>query len=152
MVQAIAESNDLEINQYVRVVATELSRLGLQESEPYDFLIDFTVSSPAFVGERLQPYSSPYTQMSCFRDLNSAGVCVPRYNFSYRLFSGEIYFISLTSLNSISLMQKPSIGFGKAGLKLIVMTRRIYLHYYLFNPCCFNQFSWTIRHYSNDKV
>jgi hypothetical protein len=59
----------LEFKQYVRVIANELSYLGLKESEPSDFLIDFRLSSPASVGERMQPYTTPYTRVNCIRDV-----------------------------------------------------------------------------------
>jgi hypothetical protein len=97
MVKEVEKVEDLEFKQFVRVIANELSYLGLKESEPSDFLIDFRLSSPASVGERMQPYTTPYTRVNCFRDVYGQPNCVPMtsyqtnyYPVKYNFFTNEL--------------------------------------------------------------
>jgi hypothetical protein len=97
MVKEVEKVEDLEFKQFVRVIANELSYLGLKESEPSDFLIDFRLSSPASVGERMQPYTTPYTRVNCLRDVYGNPNCVPMtsyqtnyYPVKYNFFTNEL--------------------------------------------------------------
>jgi hypothetical protein len=97
MVKDVERVEDLEFKQYVRVIANELSYLGLKESEPSDFLIDFRLSSPASVGERMQPYTTPYTRVNCIRDVYGKPNCLPMtsyqtnyYPVKYNFFTNEL--------------------------------------------------------------
>lgn len=97
MVKEVGNVVDLEFKEFVRVIANELSYLGLKESEPSDFLIDFRLSSPASVGERMQPYTIPYSRVNCFRDVYGNPNCVPTtsyqtsyYPVKYNYFTNEL--------------------------------------------------------------
>jgi hypothetical protein len=97
MVKEVNNVEDLEFKEFVRVIANELSYLGLKESEGSDFLIDFRLSSPASVGERMQPYTIPYSRVNCFRDVYGNPNCVPitsyrtsYYPVKYNFFTNEL--------------------------------------------------------------
>lgn len=97
MVKAINQVEDLEFKSYTRLIASELTHLGLVEGEPSDFLIDFSITTPAHIGERMQPYNIPYSRMSCFRDVYGNPNCVPftayqtnYYPVKYTFFTNEL--------------------------------------------------------------
>ena len=97
MVKAINQVEDLEFKSYTRLIASELTHLGLVEGEPNEFLVDFSITTPAHVGERMQPYNIPYSRMNCFRDVYGNPNCVPfttfqtnYYPVKYTFFTNEL--------------------------------------------------------------
>ncbi|SMC48248.1 DUF4136 domain-containing protein [Polynucleobacter kasalickyi] len=97
MVKAINQIEDLEFKSFARLIASELTHLGLIEGEPHDFLIDFSITTPAHVGERMQPYNIPYSRMSCFRDVYGNPNCLPftsyqtnYYPVKYTFYTNEL--------------------------------------------------------------
>jgi hypothetical protein len=97
MVKAIAQAEDLEFKSYARLIASELSHLGLIEGDPSDFLVDFSITTPAHIGERMQPYNVPYSRMNCFRDVYGNPNCLPftayqtnYYPVKYTFFTNEL--------------------------------------------------------------
>ncbi len=134
MVKDIQKVEDIEFQQYVRVIANELTNLGLKESESSDFLIDFRLSSPASVGERMQPYTIPYSRVNCFRDVYGNPNCQPMtayqtnyYPVKYNFFTNELsLFISDAKTNQrIWQGRAESISYDEPNMKglLPYMTR-----------------------------
>lgn len=115
MVDEINGVENLEFKQYSRIVAYELMLMGLKEGEPKDFLVDFMISAPGNVGQRMQPQTIPYTQTNCTSGPEGRVSCAPFTGYQTNYYPVNYnYFTNTLELFLMDAKSKQRIWQGRA--------------------------------------